>query len=97
MPRNSGPQNSQKFPINLQYFQGGTTVDPKLGIANSFYYSQNLDFRTFPSQMSVLPRARQVATNLTGLITAIQQDLSCILWGIATDGRLYCINTSEYY
>lgn len=87
--------NIKKYPINLQYFQGGTTVDPKIGIANSFYYSQGLDFRSSPSQMSVLPGARTISTNLTGTITAMEQDLSGIRYGVATDGSVYRINASN--
>lgn len=87
--------NTKKYPINLQYFQGGTTVDPKLGIANSFYYSQGLDFRTSPSQMSVLPGARTLASNLTGTITAMEQDLDGVRYGVATDGSIYRINASN--
>lgn len=87
--------NTKKYPINLQYFQGGTTVDPKLGIANSFYKSQNLDFRTFPSQISVLPGTRNITNNLTGQITAIDQDLNGVRWASATDGSVYRISTTN--
>lgn len=87
--------NTKKYPINLQYFQGGTTVDPKLGIANSFYKSRNLDFRTFPSQMSVLPDTRELASNLTGLITAVEQDLAGVRWAVATDGSIYRLSASD--
>lgn len=92
MPRS---QNVEKFKINNQYFQGGLTVDPKLGVANSFYTCQALDFRSQPSQMSVLPGARTIATNVTGLITAMEQDLGGARWGIAQDGSLYRINSTN--
>lgn len=93
MPR--GPQDTRKLTINQQYWQGGVSIDPKISTANSFYYAQNLDFRSQPSQISVLPGPRQLANNLTGLITAMEQDLNGVRYGIATDGSLYRINTSN--
>jgi hypothetical protein len=91
----SGEQDENTFKIHSQYFQGGSTVDFKMGIANSFYSSQNLDFRTFPSQMSVLPASRSIAINLADTITAMQQDLNGVRWGIGDAGNLYEINTSN--
>jgi|ERR1700761_947791 len=81
--------------IHTNYFQGGATVDYKLGVANSYYYSQNLDNRTYPSQLSVYPAPRTIANNLTGLITAMEQDLNGVRWGVATDGGIYQINASN--
>lgn len=89
------PKNSDTFVINNQYFQGGITVDYKMGIANSFYNSQNLDFRTFPSQMSVLPASRALNRNLQDLILDIQQDLQGNRWGIGSAGYIYEIDTSN--
>lgn len=86
MPK--GPENTKKISINQQYWQGGVTIDPKIGIANSFYYSQNLDFRSLPSQISVLPGPRQLANNLSGLITAMDQDLNGVRYGIDTLGNI---------
>lgn len=93
MPK--GPQNSKKLSINLNYFMGGNSVSRKLAVANSFYTSQNLDFRTDPSQISVLPASRQMATNLTDLITAMDQDLNGVRYGVGNNGGLYRINTSN--
>lgn len=90
-----GPQDSRKLPINTNYFQGGTTVDPKLGIANSFYYSQNLDFRSQPSQMDVLPASRQLSNSLSDLVLAMDQDLNGVRWGVGSAGYIYKIDTSN--
>src|SRR5882757_9669269 len=94
MPK--GPENTKKISINQQYWQGGVTIDPKIGIANSFYYSQNLDFRSLPSQISVLPGPRQLANNLSGLITAMDQDLNGVRYGIDTTGNIsrFAINST---
>lgn len=91
----SGPKNSEKLTINNNYFSGGTSISRKLGIANSFYYGQGLDWRTDPSQMSVLPGNRALATNLQDLITAMDQDLNGVRWGVGSNGGLYQINTSN--
>jgi hypothetical protein len=90
----AGVKNSNKISVNTNYFMGGVTVDPKLGVANSFYYSKNLDFRTIPSQMSVLP-APSALTGFTDLVQDIQQDLNGVRWGIGSAGNLYQIDTSD--
>lgn len=45
--------------------------------------------------MSVLPGTRQVTANLTGNITAMEQDLNGVRYGVATDGSIYRISTSD--
>ncbi len=89
------PQDSKKFIPSQQYFQGGMTVDYKMGIANSYYSSHNLDPRTFPSQMSVLPASRQIAGNLKDLILDVQQDLSGNRWAVGSKGYFYKIDASN--
>lgn len=81
--------------INTNYFYGGSSIDPKLAIPNSFYSSECLDFRSVPSQISVLPGASTIASNLYGLITAIDQDLNGVRYGVDTLGWLYRIDTSD--
>lgn len=93
MARGSG--NSAKMTINTNYFTGGVGVDPKLGPPNSFYKSQALDFRSIPSQMSVLPGMRALSSNLPDLMTAIEQDVNGVRWGIGDKGNLYKIDTSN--
>lgn len=83
-------------PINVQYFQGGMSVSKKLGVANSFFDSKNLDFRTDPSQISVLPAPAKL-TNTSGLITAMDQDLNGVRWAVDTVGNIGRINTSNAY
>lgn len=95
MPGSPKPKNSQKQPINQNYFTGGVSIDPKLAIANSYYYSQNLDFRSKPSQISVLPGSTQLSGDLPDLITAMDQDLNGVRWGVGTGGNIYQINTSN--
>jgi len=88
-------KNTPKYKIVNQYFSGGNSIDPKLAVANSFFASQNLDFRTTPSQMTVLPQSRQVASNLSDLITAMDQDQSGVRWGVGSAGSVYKISTSN--
>ena len=89
------PKNTEKFKVNNEYFQGGISVDPKLAVANSFYQSQNLDFRSKPSQISVLPGPKAIATNLDDLILAWEQDLNGVRWGVGSKGGIYKINNSN--
>lgn len=81
--------------ITNPYYYGGNTIDPKLGIPNSFYKSQCMDFRSVPSQMSVLPGMSTINSNLFGLITAMDQDLNGVRYGVDTAGWLYNIDTSD--
>ncbi len=85
-------RNTNKIIPHIQYFMGGLTTDYKMGIPNSFYASENLDTRTFPSQASVLPASRVVASNLQDCILAIQQDLSGVRWGVGDKGFIYKID-----
>lgn len=91
----SGPRNSAKITINNNYFTGGVSISRKLGISNAFYSSQCLDYRTDPSQMSVLPGMSNIGTNLNDLITAMEQDLNGVRWGAGNNGGLYRINSSN--
>ena len=90
-----GFKNEERYKIHNQYFEGGVSIDPKIGVANSFYQSQNLDFRSVPSQLSVLPGARTVATNLQDNLTAIIQDVNGVRYGVGNNGGVYRINTSN--
>lgn len=91
----AGPKNTEHLTINNNYFSGGVSISRKLGIPNSFYSSQNLDWRSDPSQMNVLPGSRQLATNLTDLLTGMDQDLNGVRWGVGSNGGVYKINTSN--
>lgn len=90
------PKADPQLPvINTNYFYGGSTIDFKLGIPNSFYSSENMDFRSIPSQISVLPGPSTIASNLKGLITAMDQDLNGVRYGVDTSGWVYKISTSD--
>lgn len=88
-------KNTEKFIPHQQYFMGGAALDYKMGIANSFYASQNLDFRTFPSQMTVLPQSRALSSNLSDCILTMDQDLNGIRWAVGDQGCIYRINASN--
>lgn len=81
--------------INTNYFYGGSTIDPKLGIPNSFFSSENMDFRSVPSQISVLPGPSTITSSISGLITAMEQDLNGVRYGVDVGGHIYKIDTSD--
>ena len=91
----AGINNSKKLLINSNFFQGGASISTKLAIANSFYSSRALDFRSDPAQMSVLPAPTAISTNLPDLITAMEQDLNGVRWGVGSLGNIYRISTSN--
>lgn len=88
-------KNTDKMSINQNYFTGGVSISKKLAIANSYYYSQCLDFRSDPAQISVLPGTKTITSTLSDLITAMDQDLNGVRWGIGSNGGLYRIDTSN--
>lgn len=70
-------------------FDGGWSTDLKVGIKNSFAYSQAIDFRKKPSQFTVLPQPmREDAGNVKDLIQNIV---------ITNDGRIYGIGDNGYF
>jgi hypothetical protein len=83
--------------ISSPYYFGGSSIDYKLGTPSSFYSSEAIDFRSVPSQMSVLPGATSLTTSLNGLITAMEQDLNGVRYGVDTTGWLYKIDTSDVF
>jgi len=87
--------NGNKASITTNYFQGGVSIDQQLGIPNSFYQSKALDFRSQPSQMSVLPAPRALSSNLSDLVLAMDQDLNGVRWGAGSKGNIYKIDTSN--
>lgn len=79
-------------------FYGGLSTDDKIGIENSYADGVCLDVRKSPSQMSVLPQAREFtdAGVITGLITAMCQTKDGTIWGLDEYGKIYSID-SEYH
>jgi hypothetical protein len=50
---------------------GGQAIDKKVGSKNSFAYSQSLDFRKSPSQITPLPATRRTDA---GVVTDLIQN-----------------------
>ena len=90
-----GPKNTPKDKIHLPSFVGGTAIDYKFGIANSFQSATALDFRSKASQMTVLPGMSPVSSTLSDLITAMTQDPNGIRYGVGSLGNIYKFNTSN--
>lgn len=91
----AGVKNSGKEKIHLNSFIGGMSVDYKYGIANSFYFSQALDFRTKPSQISVLPALRNISSTLPDMPLAMVQDPTGKRYMTGTLGYIYRVSTSN--
>lgn len=64
---------------------GGQAVDKKTGIPNSFAYSQSLDFRKLPSQISVLPATARTDGGV--VIDLVQNEV------MTETGRTYSIGS----
>lgn len=71
-------------------FSGGWSTDKKVGIANSFAYSQSVDFRQSPSQVSLLPQpVREDQGTVADLVQneVMAKDGTIYAWG--DTGKLY--------
>ena len=71
-------------------FAGGQAIDKKVGASNSFAYSQALDFRKSPSQMSVLPATRRADGGVvTDLVQNEVMTLDGTIWAVGDAGNIY--------
>lgn len=73
-----------------QRFEGGQATDKKVGLSNSFAYSQSLDFRKSPSQFSVLPHPRvEDSSTVTDLIQNEVMTESGVMYALGSSGNVY--------
>lgn len=73
-------------------FAGGQAIDKKVGASDSFAYSQSLDFRKSPSQMSVLPATRRADGGVvTDLVQNEVMTLDGTIYAIGDAGKIYKI------
>lgn len=73
----------------VRNFEGGWATDKKVGIPNSFAYSQGIDFRKSPSQITLLPQPRREDGGV--LKDLIQNQV------ITNDGTIYATGSSGYF
>lgn len=77
-------------PIVFQDFEGGWSTDLKVGIKNSQAYTQSFDFRTSPSQMSVLPKTTREDSDVVKDL--IQNEV------MTSDGTIFAMgSTGQFY
>lgn len=85
--------------IEQMSFYGGLAGDRKIGIKNSFANAECMDIRKSPSQMSVLPEGREVATGassiLSGLPIAMAQIPDGKRFALDDFGNLYLLTTTD--
>jgi len=88
----------KKIVVGQQNFYGGIATNEKLGIPYSHAYSRAMDFRKKPSQMSVLPGARQVSgAVVVDLVQNIVQIPNGIRYALGDQGYVYKIDTSNVF
>lgn len=78
-----------KKPIILSNFVGGWSTDKKVGIEHSFAYSQSIDFRKSPSQLTVLSRTAREDSNV---VKDLVQNAV-----MTNDGSVYSIGSQGYF
>lgn len=78
-----------KLPMVIRDFEGGWSTDIKVGIKNSFAYSQSVDFRKSPSQLTILPTTRREDNGVVKDL--IQNEI------ITQDGTIYGIGSLGWF
>lgn len=73
-------------PLIFKNFDGGWATDLKVGMKNSFAYSQSIDFRKSPSQLTILPAPAREDTNVVNDL--IQNEV------MTADGTIYAIGSN---
>lgn len=73
----------------VRNFEGGWSTDKKVGIKNSFAYSQSIDFRKSPSQFTILPGPRREDNGV--LKDLIQNEV------MVKDGTIYATGSSGFF
>ena len=87
--------NSGSRLIGNTEFYGGLSTDKKIGIENSYADAECLDVRKSPSQMTVLPKAKNVVAGQTDPILAMCQAKSGDIYAIDSKGFLYKVKTDN--
>jgi len=74
----------------IKNFDGGWSTDSKVGIKNSFAYSQSIDFRKSPSQLTLLPQpVREDAKVVADLIQNEVMTADGTIYAIGSNGNFY--------
>src|ERR1039458_7353867 len=75
-------------------FEGGWATDSKIGIRNSFAFSQSLDFRKSPSQLTILPGPRREDQVVSDLVQNEVMVSDGTIYAIGSAGNFYKRTTS---
>lgn len=88
--------NSGDVTVSQTSFYGGMGTDLKIGIKNSYANTECMDARKSPSSLSVLPGSRKITdSDLTGIITCMEQTPDGNRWGVSTSGKLFKIDSNN--
>lgn len=94
----SKPNIDNFTPIGLSNFFGGSSVDPKLGTQAQFSNEDHTDFRSNPSNLTVLPGMREITNGVADdLVLAIDQVTSGIKYAAGDGGSIYEVSTAEVW
>src|ERR1039458_6651931 len=82
-------------PLIFNQFEGGISTDPKLGLKNSFQAAQGIDYRTSPSQFSVLPgMVREDNGVAKDLLLGEVMASNGVIYGLGDAGYVYQRSTA---
>lgn len=87
------PYKLQEIPI--QQFYGGQSSDEAIGTSASFAYSRAMEHRRNPSQLTVLPGLRNVATGIQDLILNMKQIKDGTRYCYGDQGNIYKVSTAN--
>lgn len=88
-------QDNNFHPEGLGSFFGGQSVDNKLGTQAQFYDDEHTDFRSNPSNLTVLPEPREATSGIvTDLVQVMDQITSGAKYALGDAGNLYRVATN---
>lgn len=77
------------IPLVFKQFDGGISTDLKTGLKHSHALSRSIDFRSSPSQLTLLPATRREDTNVVSDL--IQNEV------MTADGTIYAIGSGGHF
>lgn len=79
----------------IDNFSGGISPSKKLGIPNSFAFARGVDFRTEPTELTVLPKATKISGSIVTDLPMCADQAESNLWFHGNTGKIYKVDEND--